>query len=83
MRLEKVYTEHIPDGVVCYLLADDSPDEWGIKVGDVFLTNNQYGLWKTADRLRNTPYEKYIDQYAYGWYVSFVWVETEELGVIE
>lgn len=82
MILEKEYTDLVPDGAVCYLHASDSPDEWGIKVGDVFLTNNRLGLWKTADRLRNTIYEKYIDKYKYGWFTSFVWVETEELGSI-
>jgi hypothetical protein len=82
MILEKEYTDHVPDGVVCYLQASDSPDEWGIKVGDVFLTNNRGGLWKTADRLRNTPYEKYIDRYAYGWFVSAVYLETDYIGEI-
>lgn len=83
MNLEKEYTDLVPDGAVCYLQASDSPDEWGIKVGDVFLTNNILGLWKTADRLRNTIYEKYIDKYEYGWFVSAVYLETEYIGEIK
>lgn len=82
MILEKEYTGNIPDGTTCYLQASDSPDEWGIKVGDVFLTNNRCDLWKTADRLRNTIYGEYIDKYKYGWFVSFVWVETDYVGEI-
>lgn len=83
MQLERMYVEDVPDGAVCYLQQYDHPDDWGIKVGDVFLSNEHAGLWRTADRLRNTPYEKYIGKYKYGWFTSFVWVETEELGVIE
>ena len=83
MRLEKLYVDDVPDGAVCYLQHYDHPDVWGIKVGDVFLSNERAHLWKTADKLRNTPYEKYISKYKYGWYTNFVWVETEELGVIE
>lgn len=83
MNLEKMYVEDVPDGAVCYLYQYDHPDDWGIKVGDVFLSNNRGGLWKTADRLRNTIYEKYIDKYAYGWYTHFVWVETEYVGEIK
>ena len=83
MQLEKMHVDSVPDGAVCYLQQYDHPDDWGIKVGDVFLSNEHAGLWRTADKLRYTIYEKYIDKYAYGWFTSFVWIETEELGVIE
>lgn len=78
-----MHVDDVPDGAVCYLQQYDHPDDWGIKVGDVFLSNEHAGLWRTKDKLVNTPYEKYIDKYAYGWYTGFVWIESEELGVIE